>query len=248
MTEDNSEIGDKVKKGVRWVDRHRALTLFLGIIILAAVAGGISHAKSTNTDRAASLTGTSQDTSASAADTNTPPPAPPTPKVYQGSGDDVVTMEKPVDGAAILSFSCPNCTDNTSVKTNGAESLVVNTIGAYSGSHLIDFTVGGNTTQVTITATNAWTLTISGPDKATQMSDQMVSGNGDAVLHVTGSTTKAAITNTGDENFSVNVYPEGGGHGDLPVNTIGSYKGTVPLQAPSYAQITSNGDWTVTPR
>jgi hypothetical protein len=177
-----------------------------------------------------------------------PAPAPPAkPKTYTGTGDDVVSVAKPTDGAAILTFKCPACTENTVVKTNGEDSLLVNTIGAYSGGHLIDSSSGSNTTEVTITAVGSWTLTLSDLDQSAQSSGKPISGKGDTVLHITGNTTKAAITNTGNENFVVRTFPEGGGSADLAVNTIGSYKGTVPLATPAYVQISSNGAWTVTP-
>ena len=178
----------------------------------------------------------------------TPPPPPPEPKVYQGSGDDVVTIQKPADGPAIIAFECSNCSGNTVLKTNGAESLLVNTIGSYSGSHLIDVRSGSYTTEATINATGVWKMTVSRLDKAMQSTGQALSGQGDSVLHITGRTTKAEISNTGDSNFVVDVYPENGGFSDLAVNTIGSYKGTVPLKTSAYIQITSNGTWSITPK
>ncbi|MCX4698996.1 hypothetical protein [Streptomyces sp. NBC_01373] len=169
------------------------------------------------------------------------------PKIYEGTGDDVVTIEKPAEGAAIVSFECAACTSNVMVKTNGAESLIVNTIGAYSGRHLIDVRSGGSTTQATIKATASWKLTVSGLDKATAVSGASVSGTGNDVLRVTGETTKAAVTNQGESNFIVSVYPEDG-FSDLPINTIGAYKGTVPMESPAYVQITSSGNWSVMPQ
>lgn len=172
-------------------------------------------------------------------------PKPLKPKIYSGIGDDVITIQKPGgDGAAILKFECSACTSNTVVETNGAEALLVNTIGSYSGSHLIDIQDGSTTSKITITAVGAWKLTVSGLDKALKVTDKQ-SGKGDSVLHVAGNSSEAAITNTGESNFVVQVYPEYGGFSDLVVNTIGSYKGTVPLEAPAYVQITSSGSWTI---
>jgi hypothetical protein len=189
--------------------------------------------------------GTLKDTQKSAPTPPPPPATPPptTPKTYTGSGDNVLTIEKPNDRAAIVAFSCPSCTGNTAVETNGYESLIVNEIGSYSGRHLIDSRGGSITTELTITATSAWTVTVSGTDHARTE----LSGHGDEVILVGGTGRKAAISNVGDSNFIVEVYPLDGGSSDLAVNTIGSYKGTVPLDAPALVQITSNGDWTVTP-
>lgn len=170
-----------------------------------------------------------------------------TPEQYSGTGDDVVTITKPTDSPAILTFNCPDCTDNTIVQTNGADSLIVNTIGSYSGSHIIDTAQGSNTTQVTITATGSWTLNLDGLDKATEMDTSAISGTGDSVIYADGGTSTAQVTNTGQDNFIVTVYPADGGHAALPINTIGSYNGTVPLATPAYVQIESDGTWSVTP-
>jgi len=231
-----------------WFARHKVLTAILAIFVLGTIGAAAGGGDKKATTKTSTTTDTSSSAPATKAEEAAPAPTPPPkPKTYTGTGDDVVTVAKPTDDAAILTFKCPACTENTVVKTNGEDSLLVNTIGAYSGSHLIDSSSGSNTTEVTITAGGAWTLTLSGLDQAAQSSGKPVSGKGDTVLHVTGSTTKAAITNGGDENFVVRVYPADGGSADLAVNTIGSYRGTVPLAAPAYVQINSNGAWSVTP-
>jgi hypothetical protein len=188
-------------------------------------------------------TGTTQDTSQVAA-------TPPAPKVYEGTGDDVVTIQKPYESAsAIVKFECPTCTHYLSVRSNGADSLLVSDIGAYSGSHLIDTAKGSVTSELTITANAAWKVTVGYLDMATQqIAGQPVGGTGDTVVHLLGSTYKAAITNFGESNFTIKTFPEDGGNANLAVNTIGSYKGTVPLVAPSYVQVGSKGNWTITPQ
>lgn len=219
------------------------------LLILIGVGVGLSVKSSGSKDSS----GNSADNSSSqgtipVSDSPSSAPAAVTPKTYTGTGDDVVTIDKPANSPAILKFDCPSCTSNTVVKANGADTLLVNTIGSYTGSHLIDTAVGSNTTQITISATGAWTLSLNGLDQATQVNGQAVSAQGDSVLYVTGNTTAAAFTNTGDENFVVKAYPANGGNTDLAINTIGSYNGTVPLSTPSYVQITSNGTWSITPK
>lgn len=217
-----------------------------GMLLLVAIALNTSPDTATVTQPSANQQNQPQQTTAQQQNNEPPQPKPVTPKVYKGSGDDVVTIQKPGgDGAAIVKFECPACTSNTVVETNGAESLLVNTIGSYSGSHLIDIESGSTTSKVTITAVGSWKLTVGGLDMAVQVKDK-ASGKGDAVLHITGNTSEATVTNTGESNFVVNTYPENGGFSDLAVNTIGSYKGTVPLDAPAYVQITSSGSWTFT--
>lgn len=235
-----------------WLIKYKLACAIAGAIILILIGVGVGiGVKSGGNKEPADNSVTDNTSSQGTIPVSQSPsstPATVTPKTYTGTGDDVVTLDKPTNSPAILKFDCPGCTENTVVKANGADTLLVNTIGSYSGSHLIDTAVGSNTTQITITATGAWTLSLSGLDQATQVNGQATSGQGDSVLYVTGDTTAAAFTNTGDENFVVKVYPADGGSTDLAINTIGSYSGTVPLSTPSYVQITSNGSWSITPQ
>ena len=54
-------------------------------------------------------------------------------QTFTGSGDFVQPVN--VDTLAYVTFACPDCSSNTVLKSNGAETLMVNTIGAYSRSH-----------------------------------------------------------------------------------------------------------------
>ncbi|WP_406391374.1 TM2 domain-containing protein [Streptomyces sp. NBC_00882] len=243
--------------GIEWVndgksDKKTAWILF-GVALFIGVAGLISNPdKSVQTSNANNGVTRNEKSKATKEETpaKSPTPKAAKPKLYTGAGDDVVSIKKPYDGPVIVAFECAGCTDNVIVKTNGPEALLVNEIGSYFGRHLVDVTDGANTTEVVITANAAWKLTISGLDKAKTSSGGAVSGKGSDVLYVTGDTTKAAITNVGDSNFIVKAYSlaEGSSFSDLAINTIGSYKGTVPLHAPAFMQIESSGKWSVTPK
>lgn len=163
------------------------------------------------------------------------------PQTFSGSGDDVVKI-KAVDGLAILNFDCNACSSNVVLETDGSEGLLVNTIGSYSGTHLINVRDGGVTSQLTITAEGSWTASIADASSASKA----LSGKGDTALLVTGTTTAAHITNSGQGNFVVEVYSSD--ESDLAVNEIGSYSGTVPLPAPALVQITSEGSWSIKPQ
>lgn len=170
------------------------------------------------------------------------------PKTYSGKGDDVVTIDKPA-AVAIMTFSCPKCSGNVIVQSDGAETLLVNTIGSYSGKRWIDASSGSTTSRLTIQAGGSWKVTIGGPDQA-RSAGGPVSGKGDDVIALSGDSTTAAITNKGQGNFIVQSVPtEGSLFGsDLAVNEIGSYTGTVPLETPTLVQVTSEGSWTITPK
>jgi hypothetical protein len=176
--------------------------------------------------------------------TTTPPPSPPS--VIHGRGDDVVPVTR--TGPKIVTFECPRCNSNTVLLSDGAESLLVNAIGPYSGKRWMDMANGSVTSQLTIKANSSWTLTIGGLESATHVSGP-VGGHGDDVIVDTGSASSAAITNKGGQgNFVVEVISESTGSSDLTVNTIGGYSGTNPLSLPGIIQVTSDGSWSITPR
>lgn len=161
-------------------------------------------------------------------------------KQYRGSGDDVLDVGQ-LSAAAVLTFDCPSCSGNVTLKTDGAEGLLVNTIDSYTGSHFINLKDSSMTTTLTITAEGSWTVQVADARTA----PHVTSGSGDKAIIVDGPGTKGAITNKGDGNFVVEVYSAD--EGDLAVNEIGSYRGTVPMTLPALVQVTSTGTWSITP-
>ncbi|PRY42608.1 hypothetical protein [Umezawaea tangerina] len=208
---------------------------------LARAQTTITRTTTTRTTTTRTTTAATTTRTTTAPPTTTTPP----PTVYTGQGDDVITLDRP-SGFKIVKFECPACTGNTVLKSDGFESLLVNEIGSYSGLRWIDIRDNSRTTTLTVTAVGAWTLTVGGLDLAT-LADGPVSGSGDAVVFLMSKSAKARITNTGDGNFAVHVASTKSTRMDLPVNTIGGYEGTVPLAGPAFIQVTSSGDWTITP-
>ncbi len=232
------------RKRRRWLWVLLAAFTFLIVVIVSTNSGG----NPTTSSNPATPAGTAPSATAPGQDNaSAPAPAAP-PKVYTGKGDDVVKIDKPA-GPAILTFTCAKCSGNTIVQSDGADPLLVNTIGSYSGKKAIDVTDGSTTSELTIKATGAWKVTVGGLDQATQATGAApITGKGDDVIMLSGNTTTAAITNHGDQNFIVQATPADGGYPDLAVNEIGSYTGTVPLAAPALVQVTSDGSWTITPQ
>lgn len=177
--------------------------------------------------------------------TTTPPPDTP-PQIVHGTGDDVIQVTRPQ--SPIVEFDCPSCTGNTILESNGFNSLLVNTIGSYTGKRWLDIRDTSNTTQLTVKATGSWTITVGGFGLA-KMVDGPINGHGDDVVIDTANASTAKITNTGSGNFAMKNLPtSGGGSIDLAVNTIGSYIGTDPLSTPGLIEVTSDGDWSITPQ
>ena len=157
-------------------------------------------------------------------------------------------MVQPVNitAPAVVTFHCDACSSNTVLKSNGAESLLVNEIGSYAGQTLINVRDNSLTTEFTIKADGDWSLAID--DLSTvQMTSGPVSGHGDSVIAMGGGFTTATITNVGESNFSVKAYGRGN-PSPLIVNEIGSYSGTVKMAGPAYVVVHSSGDWSITPQ
>ncbi|GLZ31253.1 hypothetical protein Lesp02_34410 [Lentzea sp. NBRC 105346] len=220
-----------------------------GVVVLIVAGSALSNAQRDQATGAASTTSakptTTVRTTTTTTTTTTTKPPPPPPSVFKGSGDDVITLDRPA-GVKIAKFECPACTSNTMLKSDGFESLLVNEIGAYSGQMWLDIRDGSRTTTLTVKASGAWTLTVGELDMATKASGP-VSGKGDSVVFFSGKSTKAKITNVGESNFIVHVVSLDKERLDLAVNHIGSYEGTVPLAGPALIQITSSGSWSITP-
>ncbi|WP_250546194.1 hypothetical protein [Paenarthrobacter sp. DKR-5] len=165
-------------------------------------------------------------------------------QVLTGTGDAVKHLSLQ-GNKALITFECGTCTGNTILRTNGFDTLLVNVIGPYSGTHLVDTDGTSSTSVLTVTADSPWKITVSDP-ALLPPSAGPVSGRGDQVIHLTGTSTEAFVTNKGRAAFA--VVGIGGPMKDLAVDDVGSYKGVVPLQAPEYVQIESDGTWTLSPQ
>jgi hypothetical protein len=235
---------------------------FVALIVVGSAAGGSKPAQpaavasptasASTSSNVTTYTNTGAPTPAAYTPTPTPTPTPTQPKVaaqhYKGAGDDVVTLKTPVTSAAVVTFTCQACSSNTVLKSDGRESLLVNEIGAYSGTRLINIHDNSLTTTLTVNADAAWTIDVADVFSLKE-TDGPASGHGDKVLLYYGpaSASKAKIKNVGESNFAVKAYGSGI-YSPLLVNEIGSYQGTVPFSTPAIVEISSSGDWSITPQ
>ncbi|MFD6565437.1 hypothetical protein [Micromonospora profundi] len=233
------------------------VALCCGVGLVATLAGGGDSGTGNKnvTGVSAPTTGTTSaaapaaaPTSAAPAPTTAAPPPAPKPKVYSGRGDDVVKVGQLTD-LAVIKFSCPRCTSNTVLKSDGPEGLLVNTIGAYTGKRWINLEEDSLTTQFEVETNGKWTLTVGSVDQlATKAASGKVSGRGDDVIVLGGAAETAKITHSkGAGNFVVHAYSLESGEGGLLINEIGGYSGTRPLEAPALVQVTADGNWSISP-
>lgn len=158
---------------------------------------------------------------------------------FTGSGDDFVDVT--IDGAALIYFECTGCSGNVVVRSDGDESLLVNAIGSYAGTHLINIYDGTSTSSFEIDADADWKLVVADLSELPDGKSN-INGNGDAVIAFASDSGRAKISYEGEGNFVVIGY--GGDRADLAVNEIGDYSGTVRLDS-GLVQVNAEGAWTI---
>ena len=241
-----------------WAARHKVLTGVGALVAVGVVATAVNQGtSSTGTPSAQPLTPTQSTTVAEAtagASTTPPPPTgatkPPAAAakavVYTGKGDKILKIRKPDTGAALISLTyrgssnfAVQALDQSLQETD----LLVNTIGNYSGTTLMDTTDGSDTKAIKLTATGTWTVTLR-PLSAAPKFGSATKGTGDGVVLYTGAGGVGTFAGKGPGNFAVHVFSSTGS--DLLVNEIGNYSGENVVPAgPALLQITADGPWSV---
>ncbi|WP_239065897.1 hypothetical protein [Microbacterium hibisci] len=221
------------------------------LIILIVIIASINGASSADDDpeSAPSVSEPAAEPSAEPEPVESEEPEPPAATAverqeWSGTGDMVIDAN--IAAPATVWFNCNPCESNTVLETNGRESLLVNTIGSYTGKRLINVNDGSVVTRFTITASGPWQLVVEDLSLAKSVAGA-ASGAGDDVILMTDEFDVAAITNDGSSNFVVYAYGEGN-FSPLIVNEIGAYSGTVPMVGPAFVEVTSTGNWSITPQ
>jgi hypothetical protein len=174
------------------------------------------------------------------------PTAPPQLVSFAGQGDTVLRVPAGLQATPQLVTVTNSGGENFVVESlasdNSMQDLLVNTIGAYSGTTALNFR-GETTTFLRVQSTGSWTVKLSDVTSARRFTTS-VSGRGDDVVIYTGGTAVGTFDNSGGENFVVFEYPKGSPN--LLVNTIGQYHGQQPLSGgPSVLVIQSTGNWSI---
>lgn len=194
--------------------------------------------------------------------TNTPiPPTPtpeptatpiPEPKVYSGTGSDVIDIEKPggPDSPALVHV-VGNADGRyfgvTSFNANGEQvDLLVNTTAAYDGRVLMDVRKGESTARLQIEGQGDWTIEILPLSAARHAAvPGVTAGTGDDVLILDGvADTARIVANADGRYFGIWGY---GDRANLLVNTTDPYDGRVIVgKDTKVLQVSGSGDWEIT--
>lgn len=170
------------------------------------------------------------------------------PRVYKGRGDSVIKIEKPDPDQPVTAVTV---TGNASSSYFGVKAVdgdrdsFVNTTEPYAGTTLMDAD-GGNTTEIQVTASGSWSVTLSDLKTMPSFSDGPAhTGKGDAVLVYRGAAGIGTINgNRGGDYFGVKYY--GSDTSDSLVNTTDPYAGSVPWPAGvAIVVVTATGPWSI---
>jgi hypothetical protein len=159
------------------------------------------------------------------------------------SSSTLSEVSKPIPAATITHDGKANFAV-WSLDTNVQQlDLLVNTIGAYSGTVLFDKRSNQHTESLQITADGNWTVTLHSIHALRTFSGASTTGHGDDVLAYRGNAGAATITHDGSSNFAVWTY---GDQTNLVVNQIGAYNGTVRwTKGPELVTVTADGNWSI---
>lgn len=161
----------------------------------------------------------------------------------KGEGDYVATNLN-VTGYGVLNITYSGGS-NFIVKlyeNDKVKKLLVNEIGNYSGSILIE---DSGTFDIEIKSSGSWDITSSG---LTIDDTTSFSGNGDSVTGITShSGGNWHLTHNGGSNFIVKKYGLNSKNKELVINEIGQYDGTVKIKSGDdiFFEIIADGDWTI---
>lgn len=167
----------------------------------------------------------------------------------EGAGDDVLPVSLPPGEALVIELTHSG-SGNFSVVSHTSSGdyldLLVNEIGAYSGTSLIQ--ISDDVGLLEITADGSWSVLITDLlTGSTGIRCGAASQRGDMVVIVedfvdTGGA--ADLTHNGESNFSIWTYGDQGT--DLIVNEIGTYSGTVLIGSGMYLwEIDADGSWSI---
>jgi hypothetical protein len=189
------------------------------------------------------------------APTNTPKPTAtktplPEPITLEGTGDQVLDIEKSWDGPSILEIE-NNGSSNFVVKNYDTYGnyldLLVNEIGRYNGKLLMDLRNNENTSRFEVKSSGTWTIKVMPFDPQyleTFKIPGTYEGLGDNILILEGKPDIGLFSTTERENFAVWIYY--GNTRDLIINEIGPYSGQAVIQSDAFLmEIHCAGSWVI---
>ena len=189
--------------------------------------------------------------------TKQPSPTPepiPEPVIYEGSGDTLLKITKPIEDDMCFMFVQGNASASLfginayDADGNFLKKMIV-TEKSYSGTRMLDGSPAEQTFALDIKAIGPWQIQlipVIPPYMARYIIDvpTTFSGNGDVVILTRGQSSTVAANYTGDQHFAIHAH--GLKSGAVVFNEQGAYSGENTLPDQTFLlEIMSEGDWEI---
>lgn len=242
-------------------NRWRVWVVLFVTSIISIAAASCSSTQSANHSTTTTTSGANTTTTASGATPTTAAPNSPTAEFdkkygsfaatsHSGSSDEVVPIPSGLK-AGLVTATYSGTSNFQIVALDGSNEMVdllVNEIGAYSGTTALGLGLSSSRMPISlqVTASGPWTIKISPISTAPALTSP-AQGQGDAVYLWTGKATTWTFAHQGQSNFIVTNHGSGILSYDLLVNEIGPFNGTKAVKAgPAVTAIKANGPWSIT--
>ena len=233
---------------------RKELVILLALMLLVACSQPVPETEAPSSTPLPKPTSTSQPT-------NTPPPTPtqetlstPEPVIYEGSGDTMLPITKPIEGDMCFLYVKGNTIGEFfgmvayGTDDNLLHKLIV-TEEPYEGIRLLDGSPEKNTAMLEIRAVGPWQIKLI-PVIQPYMAEYIIdvpgefSGNGDVVVLTRGQSSSITGNYTGDKHFV--IFAHGTKTGGLVFNEQGIFTGDGLLPENTVMlEIMSEGDWEI---
>lgn len=171
------------------------------------------------------------------------------PRNYSGSGDEVIDLGAALDFGIVRADMRGSGNNIVWAMDSAREDtdLLVNTIGAHSGTSLFGAMHSQAARYLEVQADGPWSLQVRDIRYAAEFGGSS-SGSVDEVLLYGGAAGTLSASYSGDANFIVLEHFRGryGDESDLLFNEIGAYSGAATLNAgPAVIEVISDGPWSL---
>jgi hypothetical protein len=166
--------------------------------------------------------------------------------VYVGEGTDVVRIDPPSEWPGIVAHCTVagegHCSISALDESGERIDRIVNTVGDYSGTTLLNRRRGREPVALEVTGRSHWKVELASVDSSRPL-DQSVAGLGDDVLRYDGPFRVASVSHGGAGHFAVrSVAPRP----QTLVNQVGPFAGRVRFPAgPATVVVHASGPWSI---